>query len=244
MKIKLIAITAIIFGIIGCGKSPKQLYSTAGEWVSKDSINLAIQNYQKIASDYSEDSLASVSQYRIARLYLDRRNDMDKGLEALKKVIDKYPQSSSAAQAQRDIRDFPEWIFNRAKTIRTGKQYQDAITLLKFLIHRYPQHPRASEAQYMLGDIYMTDLRDFTSAINAYRSILTNFPGSKQESHAQFMIGYIYANVLNDMDQAKIEYQKFLKKYPDDQLTPSVKFELENLGKDINEIPQLKNIAS
>ena len=58
------------------------------------------------------------------------------------------------------------------------------------------------------------------------------------------MIGYIYANVVNDPKSAKIEYSAFLEKFPTHELSPSVKFELEFLGKEIDEIPALKHITS
>ena len=38
------------------------------------------------------------------------------------------------------------------------------------------------------------------------------------------------------MDSARIEYLAFLEKYPDHELVPSVKWEMENLGKDISDI--------
>ena len=57
-------------------------------------------------------------------------------------------------------------------------------------------------------------------------------------------IGYIYANVINDTKSAEAEYESFLKKFPDHELSPSVKFELEYLGKSIEEIPALKHITS
>ena len=40
------------------------------------------------------------------------------------------------------------------------------------------------------------------------------------------------------------EYQIFLDKFPKHELHPSVKFEIDYLGKDINEIPALKHITS
>ncbi|RMF08869.1 MAG: outer membrane protein assembly factor BamD [Candidatus Neomarinimicrobiota bacterium] len=234
----------LFFLLVGCSKSPQELFTEAEKWVAKDSLQLALKGFQTVVESFPEDSLAPVSQYRIARLYLDRANDMDQGLEALKVVIDNYPQSPQAAQARKDIADFPEWVYNRAESIRAGKRFQDTIHLLSFLIDRYPDHPLAPKSQYLIGDIYMNDIRDFQSALEAYRKVLNLFPGSKQEAHAQFMLGYIYANVLNDLDQARTEYETFLKRFPKSELAPSVKFELEYLGKDINEIPQLKHIAS
>ena len=90
----------------------------------------------------------------------------------------------------------------------------------------------------------MNDLRDFEKALSEYRVVLKNYTGSKEEALAQFMIGYIYANVIRDFDLAKKEYQIFLDKFPKHELHPSVKFEIDYLGKDINEIPALKHITS
>ena len=66
----------------------------------------------------------------------------------------------------------------------------------------------------------------------------------KENDFVQFMIGYIYANALNDFDKARSEYNEFLKRFPKHELSPSVKFEIDYLGKDINEIPALKHITS
>ena len=90
----------------------------------------------------------------------------------------------------------------------------------------------------------MNDLRDFDSAIAAYVDVVNNFSGTNQEAQAQFMIGYIYANILNDNSQAELNYKNFLDRFPDHELAPSVQFELDYLGKDINEIDVLKHITS
>jgi len=58
------------------------------------------------------------------------------------------------------------------------------------------------------------------------------------------MIGYIFANIINDLESAKIELDNFIKQYPTHELVPSVKFELEYLGKSLDEIPALKHIAN
>ena len=73
-----------------------------------------------------------------------------------------------------------------------------------YLIDNYQKNKLTPKGQYMLGDLYMNDFRDFEIAIQEYRKVINNHKGSLQEPHAQFMIGYIYANVLNDIDNAKI----------------------------------------
>ena len=121
---------------------------------------------------------------------------------------------------------------------------QESVDHLMFMINKYEKHQLASKAQYMLGDVYMNDFRDFTTAIQEYRKVIDKYTESEQEPHAQFMIGYIYANVINDEKSAKVEYQEFLKKFPNHELAPSVKFEIDYLGKSIEEIPALKHITS
>ncbi len=61
------------------------------------------------------------------------------------------------------------------------------------------------------------------------------------------MIGYVFANFMRDYESARVEYERFLELFEseaDSGIVQSVKFELKNLGKDLNEIPQLKHISS
>ena len=107
--------------------------------------------------------------------------------------------------------------------------------------------------EVMLKEVYGKNFeQDVESMLNdikkflqkEYRKVTDIYSGSSQEPHAQFMIGYIFANVLNDFESAKIEYDNFINQFPQHELVPSVKFELEYLGKNINEIPALKHITS
>ena len=135
-------------------------------------------------------------------------------------------------------------LFNGAENARNEKDIKRALSNLDLLLEKYPDHVLAAKTQYLIGDIYMNDLRDFDSAIAAYVDVVNNFSGTNQEAQAQFMIGYIYANILNDNSQAELNYKNFLDRFPDHELAPSVQFELDHLGKDINEIDVLKHITS
>ena len=135
-------------------------------------------------------------------------------------------------------------LYSNAEIARNEKNIKGALSNLDLLLKKYPDHSLAAKTQYLIGDIYMNDLRDFNNAISAYSSVVDRFSGTDQEAQAQFMIGYIYANILGDKLKAEENYKTFLDKYPDHELTPSVKFELDYLGKDINEIDVLKHITS
>ena len=135
-------------------------------------------------------------------------------------------------------------LFSGAENARNEKDIKRALSNLDLLLKKYPDHVLAAKTQYLIGDIYMNDLRDFDSAIAAYVNVVNNFSGTNQEAQAQFMIGYIYANILSDNPKAELNYKIFLDRFPEHELAPSVQFELDYLGKDINEIDVLKHITS
>ena len=134
--------------------------------------------------------------------------------------------------------------YSNAELERNAKNIKVSLENIEDLIKKYPDHDLAPRAQYLMGDIYMNDLRDFDSAIQSYQNVVDNFSGSSQVAQAQFMVGYVYANYLNDFENATASYKLFLENFPDHELAPSVQFEMENLGRDINEIPVLKHITS
>lgn len=143
--------------------------------------------------------------------------------------------------------DSPGALLRQAKTYITEAKYTDAVTSLRDLIERYPDDPAAAEAQYMLGDTFMAYAKDFEQAVKEYGMVVSTYPESRFAMNAQFMLGYVCANFISDSAKAKQEYEKFLKLYSDQAdsgLVQSVRFELENLGKDLNEIPKLQHITS
>ena len=116
------------------------------------------------------------------------------------------------------------------------KLLAQAIKSYEKLIANYPESERAPEILYKLGTAYMNNLKDADKSIEAYRRLIADYPESIHVAKAYFMIGYNYANEVGDLEKAREAYNIFLEKYPDHDLATSVTWELENLGKDINEI--------
>ena len=230
--------------LISCTKKAPELMEIAQTSLDQNQEDQAIDNLNYLLEKYPNDSLASLAQYKLATIYKSWKNDPKNLLKALNKTVNKYPDTPQAIQAKKEIQAFQDWIINNAETLRKRKMTTESIENLIYLVKNFPEHELASKAQYIIGDIYMNDLRDFEKALSEYRVVLNKYIGSKEEALAQFMIGYIYANVIKDFDLARKEYQVFLDKFPRHELHPSVKFEIDYLGKDINEIPALKHITS
>lgn len=81
----------------------------------------------------------------------------------------------------------------------------------------------------------------WSEAEKNFQKILDDYPNGMYSSKALFMIGFVNANYLKNFEKARKYYSEFLEKYPNHELADDAKYELENLGKDINELPFLKN---
>ena len=244
MKTKLILSFLGLLLITGCSKSAGDLFELSNENIKNNEIDQAITDLETLVTKYPQDSLASLAQYKLATINLNWKNNLGTGYAALQATVNNYSGSIQGIQAQKEIDQFPEYILNKAESLRKRKMVKEAVEHLMYMTEKYSQHELTPKGQYMLGDLYMNEFRDFTTAIQEYRKVIENYTGSSQEAHALFMIGYIFANVVNDPKSAEIEYNEFLKRFPTHELTPSVKFEIEFLGKGIEEIPALKHITS
>ena len=242
MKKTFIIIVGLL--IVSCSKNAPDLMELAQSSLDQNEEDNAIKNLDLLINKFPEDSLASLAQYKLVNIYKNWKHDPKMVSEALDKTVKNYPGTIQAKQAAKEIAGFPEWIINKAETLRKRKLTKESINNLLYMVKHYPDNLLAAKAQYIIGDIYMNDLRDFEKALAEYRVVLKGHKGSKEEALAQFMIGYIYANVIKDFDKARSEYQIFLDRFPKHELYPSVKFEINHLGKDINEIPALKHITS
>ena len=244
MKTKLFLSFLGLLLITGCSKSAGELFELSNENIKNNETDQAIRDLETLVTKYPQDSLASQAQYKLASIHLNWKNDLASGYASLQNTVNNYGGSIHATQAQKEIDQFPEYILNKAESLRKRKMVKEAVEHLMYMTEKYSQHELTPKGQYMLGDLYMNEFRDFTTAIQEYRKVIENYTGSSQEAHALFMIGYIYANVVNDPKSAEIEYNEFLKRFPTHELTPSVKFEIEFLGKGLEEIPALKDITS
>ncbi len=87
--------------------------------------------------------------------------------------------------------------------------------------------------------------QEFEKAAETYSKIVEAFPEGEKSDEALFMVGFIYANELNDTTKARSAYKSFLDKYSataDSGMVQSALFEMQYLGKEINEIDQLQDV--
>jgi outer membrane protein assembly factor BamD (BamD/ComL family) len=118
-----------------------------------------------------------------------------------------------------------------------AKQYDKAAQSYQALVEKHPESKLAPEALFKLASLYHENMiknmphdESLNKAVEYYGEVFEKYPNSSKASIALFIKGFILANELNDYSEAKQAYTLFLKKYPNNQLIPSVKEELDNLG--------------
>ncbi|MBD3289813.1 tetratricopeptide repeat protein [candidate division KSB1 bacterium] len=129
-----------------------------------------------------------------------------------------------------------EELMTMAEQYEAEENFLTAIKTYQRVLKKYPDAEEAVQAKYKIALIYSNNLNDFEKSVETHKDLIDKYPESKYAAQSLFMIGFINANNLQDLETAKQYYEEFLEKYPDNELASSVKWELDNLGKDINDI--------
>ena len=140
-----------------------------------------------------------------------------------------------------DISSSPEKLFLKANAERSQSNFKKAAEILRNLVNSDADQEILVKSNLLLAEIFYHDLKDFNQAIQEYDNFCKAFPDHKNAASSLFMQGFIYHNSLSDLQMAEKLYLKFLDEYPDHELALSVRWELENLGKNIDEMPFFKN---
>ena len=135
-----------------------------------------------------------------------------------------------------------ETLWEQAAQYRIEENLKDAIVNLQSIINNHPKHELAGKAQFHIADIYLNDVRDYEFAIDEFKKVVENHPEHVMAKKAIFMIGYVYNNYLDAYSDAMEYYYLFQAKFPDDELIPSVVFELESLEKNLPVIDSLNTL--
>ena len=83
---------------------------------------------------------------------------------------------------------------------------------------------------------------DYPFAIQEFEILISNYSEDILAKKSAFMVEYIYSNYLDEYSKAMDKYDLFLEKYPNDELVPSVEFELEGLREYQTTIDSLNNL--
>jgi TolA-binding protein len=128
-----------------------------------------------------------------------------------------------------------EQLWQRVESAKKNQNWDSTKQVCEKILVQYPSGKYASWARFGLAESYRFKNQP-REALNNYKMFIEQYPDMQPSALSLFLVGYIYNNNLQVPDSAKIFYEKFLMKYPSHDLVPTVKFELENLGKDPSQV--------
>ena len=135
-------------------------------------------------------------------------------------------------------------LWDDAQKYRAEDKLKESITSFKTIQGKYPSDNFAAEAQFQIADIYLNDVKDFDFAVKEFQKVVDLYPDHEVSKKSLFMIAYIFNNYLNAYSDAIMTYKLFRKKYPNDELIPSVEFELDGLKDIQSTIDSLNSIVN
>jgi len=79
-----------------------------------------------------------------------------------------------------------------------------------------------------------------TTRIEIYDKIIERFPNEDSTDNALLMAGFIYSEELSDYETAAEYFKRIIAEYPNSENIDSAQWMLDNMGKDIIEIPEIE----
>ncbi|MFA5833539.1 MAG: tetratricopeptide repeat protein [Bacteroidota bacterium] len=128
-----------------------------------------------------------------------------------------------------------EELWKMVEQAKANKNWDSTLQVSQRILQEYPDGKFGGWAQFAIAESYRFKNQP-REALNNYKIFVDRFPTMQPAALSLFLIGYIYGNNLNMNDSAKIYYEQFLTQYPNHDLVPSVKLELESLGKSPQEV--------
>ena len=145
--------------------------------------------------------------------------------------------------------DYYDSIYTKATDLIKNDKLEKSIMLLKEIISKQRTYQKNDDilimnANYDLGQIYLSRLGDYNKAVIQFEQIYNNVysgyekevQGSKKKNLIElkekslFMLGYVFHNHLGNFTLAQNYYNTFLSKFPNSDLSSSVEYELNMIN--------------
>lgn len=180
---------------------PDILLQTARGQELKGEYDTAIATYRKLIEEYPKTEQSAVSFYQLGLIHQDQLFD----LETAKAMYDSSTASRSNTSVSKDA-------FSRSSDIAKLKSYREGMDADSI--------GETSESQYLLAELFLTQLNQPDSALHEYQWLIDSFPESKYAPRALLAVGWINEYTYGDTATALSYYHQLLQDYPSCDLVP------------------------
>ena len=190
------------FFIVGCGKSPEDIFSKAEEAFNTGNYRKALRGFTQIVSKHENwdrkiEAQEYMSNYAM-KLYsrsetLRNEKEFNASVEALNYIVKNYADLEIAPKAQYLIGD----IF-----MNDLKDFNEAITYYKDVVTNFTGSREEPHAQFMIGYIYANVKNDSSNALKEYNVFLEKYSDHELAPSVQFEIQWLGKDI-NDIPALK-----------------------------------------
>jgi len=182
-----------------------EAYFQQGEkYRDEKKFDLAIDEFEKVASEFSKSKVADAALYNAGVLYEEKKS-WTKAILTFNKLISTYPKSAHI-----------EWsLFHTAKNYEELGNYPKAARTYVEIFNRFPHSKHVKGALYNAGVAYEKD-ENFILAAKAFEKYAKTWPDEKDAPDVLFKAGELYGK-LEDWKSVQKVNRLFGQRYGKDK---------------------------
>ncbi len=173
-----------------------------GKRLQEKDYHGAVKVYQTVVDSKPETPESRQAQLAIAKLYIEKMNQPQQGVQIYQDLIAAAPDSEEAIEA------YYRLGIHHLKI----KDYQSAQQFFNIIINKFPMSELSHNAQLMLAKSY-EDVGDYEKAIEVYDNVANRYPEDKRAAQALVNKARIQDEHLRDQNAAMQTYQSIIKRY-------------------------------
>ena len=193
----IIVITIVQYACVA--SSPERL---AGKHLQEKDYQGAIEVYQTVTDSNPETPEARQAQLSIAKLYIEKMDQPQQGVQIYQDLIAAAPDSDEAAEAH----------WGLGLHAFKSEDYQSAQQSFDTIVNKFPTSERSYNAQLMLAKSY-EELNEHRKAVEIYGNAANRHPEGKRATQALVNKARIQGELLRDETAAKQTYQSIVRRY-------------------------------
>lgn len=116
--------------------------------------------------------------------------------------------------------------FRAAEELLRQRKFYNAIEFYLSFVRGHPDHRRATEALFEVGNIQQVMLNEPEKALTTYRKLVSSYPVGDYTVLAQRRVADLQKNQFANYHQAIIEYEKLIHAAPNHSDAPTFQFEI------------------
>ena len=139
----------------------------------------------------------------------------------------------------KDNNDIVSW--EKAQEFYINNDFNSCLVELSNIVENSKNEIYVTKSLFLISEIYLNEYKNYDITVEFLNKILWYYPDSDFAKRSLFTKAYINSNYIQSFTDARELYNQFLEKYPNDDLVPSVEYELSELDKHNNTIQNLLN---